>query len=340
MKKNFVHIASSLYKFLYRNNVLHCFYVLLFIISGTFLVSSCAEKLPENDLESLKLKGNVKEIEEEFYYGSYSFDKIVLNKSLYVRYFTFDTSKRFTEYIHTNVFLRQTNNNQYIDSIDFILLDSLNISKDTVLMNDSIYNWAESLASKKEKDFIEPDFIRKDYRYLNDSIYLISNLDEESNLLSYEDCRKRNNKLTTVRSYTKTDQLLSKTDYVYDYKGRLTGKTKYFEKISYQTKYDYNWGRKHETDSYSSKYHIYSFNKSGLLKKQKEYIGNTHISTLLYKYDKIGNPIFLQEKDKITGDVKESTFSYKYDAQNNWIERVEKRYDGNIFVTHRRIDYY
>ena len=311
--------------------------ILTIFITALCLLVSCAEKSTTTDTQSLMLNGAVHSIDEEFYYASYLFDKLILNEKLYNRHYSFDTNERYTQFIHTNVFLSQQGSKILTDTA---VIDSGILIKDTLLTNDST-KWAKpSNFGDGRETFIDPDYIRKDYRYINDSVYLISSFDQQGNLLFYEDCRMSNSKLNAVRAYSNDDKLISKTNYYYDKKERLVSKIKYYEKTSYQFKYRYNLGKKYESDSYTAKHYVFSYNNSGFLKKQKIYIGDAHVSTNHYKYDDMYNVISIREVNKITGEEKESVFTYIYDKQNNWIEQIEKRYDGNIFVCTRKINYY
>jgi hypothetical protein len=311
------------------------------LISCVLALSSCVEKQPDNNVQSLWLNGAVHSVKEEFYFASYSFDKIALNEKLYIRYYQFDEKGRFTEFVHQNAFLSRHKKIR-TDTLEFI--DSLAI--DTFRFNDTIplpdstnLSVYPKLGEPENENLTEPDYIQKKYKYLNDSVYLVSNFNKHGFLQTYDDCRVKNGKLNCVKTYGYDDRLLSKTDYIYDNKGRPLHKIRYYEKTSYQTLYRYSFGHKYETNLYSAKHSISTFNKAGLLKRQKNYTGNAHVSTAYYTYNEYGHISKLEEKDKISGKIKLTTYRYKYDRQNNWTERLEKRYDGNIFVTRRQIDY-
>lgn len=305
-------------------------YITLLISVLTVLTISCSEKQLVNDADTLQLKGAVASIEEEFYYASYSFDKIELNQKLYKRYYVFDTCGRYAEFLHVNVFFAPNTQTKHDTIAGKFEHDSVQIEIDSI----------NALSAWRDKEYTEPDYIREEYKYINDSVYMVSRFNKQGYLTGYDDCRKSNGKLTLIKSYSSNDNLLSKTDYMYDAKQRLIEKSKYFEKTSYKTYFKYNLGRKYETHSYTAQHAVLSFNQQGLVGKQKIYVGDTHQATIHYSYNKFGNFTKIKESNKVTKQERETSFNYKYDEYGNWQERIEKRNDGNIFVTRRLISYY
>lgn len=324
-------------------------YVTIFlIVCSIHLFTSCAENLPTNDAQVMGLKGNVRLVEEEVYFASYLFDKLELSKNLYKRYYAFDNKGRLTEFTHVNVFLGHRKTYNQPNEIDSLLLEPIITDtaflprnhKDTLYLSDAEWDKPQENTLNSTKQLKDPDFVRKDYTYLNDSVYIINNFDKRGYLMSYKDCRLSNGKLRIVKNYSNEDKLLSKSEYNYNSNNKLINQTTYYEKTYYKTNYSYYLGRKYESYSYSARHSVSSYNKNGLIKKQKNYNGKTLEAVLHYKYNKEGNLISLLEVNKINGKEKETTYLYTYDNYGNWIERVEKRYDGNIFVTRRLIDYF
>jgi hypothetical protein len=217
------------------------------------LFASCAENLAVNDVQTLMLNDKVYSVEENYYFANYLFDKIVADKNLYKRNYKFDTSGRYIEFTHQDIFFNQKKNkpkpSPIKDSVEIIITDSCKIDADTIADTNDLIKCIDSVnLINKNENFIEPDYIRKEYIYLNDSIFIINIFDDKNHLLAYDNCKITKEALK-IRTYDNNDCLLSKTDYYYDKKGRLINKIKYYEKISYQTHYKYKLNQKFESFS-------------------------------------------------------------------------------------------
>ncbi|MDR2563707.1 MAG: hypothetical protein LBC98_07165 [Prevotellaceae bacterium] len=287
-------------------------------------LGACNERAVVSDADGLGLRGKIKSMNEEFFIGRSSFDKIVPEKSLYKYSYSFDYWGKYLEVEKYYEFSRT----EKPDSC--------------AAVGDSICNsTVDSLQNQHPTMIKEPQYVLEKYKYVSDSTVIVNVYDETGKLSEYEERHYKNGKLTSVERFSACDDvLLSKESFLYDLSNRLINKTVFYPKNYVESKYRYSRNKKYESYNYSFKNYAYRFDLNGLTVEKETYSGNVLLAITKYSYNDYGDLVAEQESDMLAKAMKETGYEYEYDASGNWTLCVERRPDGNIFIRKRNMIYY
>lgn len=302
---------------------------------------ACSGKITVSDADNLALRGNVKAVKEDFFLAGNSFDRVVPEKILYMRSYTFDKRGNFLEIVREDMLYRPKQACPTLDTlVNEQAMDSIPLSTDSVKIS------VTSLVPKTDNDELkygigEEPYALEKYVYTNDSICIVNIFDRDNKIIAYEERRYSGDKLVQINRYAALrDVLLSKMNFTYDGKGQLIGKTTYYEKKYYEVSYKHGFGKKYESYNYNFVNYEYCFNLDGQISRKRKYNGKNLLSTTRYTYNEKGDVEEESESDDNMGLVRETKYSYQYDEYGNWTECIERRFDGNVFLRKRMISYH
>lgn len=282
---------------------------ILIIITSFIIFSSWINNIYyENDLQKLKLRGNIKRIQKRAYqiginYGE--LEKIEPISKITIEPFFED-------------FFRDLHFNKNGNIIKSIMLDSKNrkIGERNIIYDNN---------NRIIKEIYNSVSTRRITYYDSDKKSIEINPDGEKIISFYE-----NNNIIKQEYYRK-NKLVQRIFIDYN-----DGNKKITEKKFTSIK-----------DGLLTSHFIYKYDKTYNLVTKIDSIKKTNLNLAKitdYKYNEFGDVVEINYPNEEFNGILRQNYSYKYDTQNNWIERIE--YDGSgthktpVILTERIIEYY
>lgn len=282
---------------------------LLIIITSFIIFSSWINNIYyENDLQKLKLRGNVKKIQKRAYqiginYGE--LEKIEPISKITIEPFFED-------------FFRDLHFNKNGNIIKSIMLDSKNrkIGERNIIYDNNNRIIKEIYNSVITRRITYSDSDKKSIEINPDGEKIISYY-ENNNIIKQEYYRK--NKLVQRIFIDYND-----------------GNKKITEKKFTSIK-----------DGLLTSHFVYKYDKTNNLVTKIDSIKKTNLNLAKitdYKYNEFGDVVEINYPNEEFNGILRQNYSYKYDTQNNWIERIEYNGSGThktpVILTERIIEYY
>ena len=282
---------------------------ILIIITSFIIFSSWINNIYyENDLQKLKLRGNIKRIQKRAYqiginYGE--LEKIEPISKITIEPFFED-------------FFRDLHFNKNGNIIKSIMLDSKDrkIGERNIIYDNN---------NRIIKEIYNSVSTRRITYYDSDKKSIEINPDGEKIISFYE-----NNNIIKQEYYRK-NKLVQRIFIDYN-----DGNKKITEKKFTSIK-----------DGLLTSHFIYKYDKTYNLVTKIDSIKKTNLNLAKitdYKYNEFGDVVEINYPNEEFNGILRQNYSYKYDTQNNWIERIE--YDGSgthktpVILTERIIEYY